>query len=432
MINNHGEFAGDIYSVGPEPQQGFLSTHGFNVTISPPPGLSLGVTGLDSSGRVTGYVRNDSATVFEPFTYTAGVLNIFPTPPNFMQAAPGGMNDCGEFVGYFDTVVNSTSIFDPFLYTHGVFKSLGYLLTTAPYNTFEPLGINNRGDIFGNIVDGGVPAGMIMVRNVPETCGTDATIVNTPSSSIVGPGGQVTYTIEATNVNAPTTQFTVTNTVGRESHLLGCAVAGKSGSCIVSADHLTASINLPDLGKGKTATITLSVSIAGSAGDQQLVMDTATLSSNSTSDYLSTAYTNIRLTADVSLSASLVSNSDGLLHYQATVTDLGPNNSHAALLLDPLPANTSFVSATTDYGVCSFHPTLGPYGSVRCPLGNLGYRVPARVDVVLQAAPAACPSVSNTFSLSSQSIDTNSSNDSSTVVTPLSGAECISDMAKQP
>ena len=308
------------------------------MTIAAPAGLSLEATGLDSSGRVTGYVRNDSATVFEAFTYTAGALKIFPTPPNFAVTSPAGMNDCGEFVGYFSSIVNSNSIFDPFLYTHGAFKSLGYLLTTAPYNSFEALGINNRGDIFGSIVNGGVPAGMIMVRNVPETCGKDATIVNIPSSSTVAPGGQVAYTIQATKLNASTTQFTVSNIVGRESHLLSCEVAGSSGSCTIAADRLTASINLPDLAKGKTATITSSVSVGGSAGDDQLIMNVATLSSSSTADYLSTAYTNIRLTADVSLTASLLSNSDGLLHYQATVTDLGPMNSHAVLLLDPLPA----------------------------------------------------------------------------------------------
>ena len=418
LINSLGEIGGESIS------QGFLRMHGFTLETPGAIGNEVVVTGLDSSGRLSGWYRRlDGEGPSVEFIYNAGKFNLIPNPPDITKTYSQGSNDCGDIVGYNDL--------GAFLYSHGVFKQLGYLLTESPYNTFEPVGINDRGEIFGEVVINGVASTMTMTPSVPETCGTDATIVNNPSSTIVGPGGKVTYTIQATNLNAPTKQFTVNNMVGRESHLSGCEVTGSSGSCTISADRQTASINLPDLDKGKTATISLTVIITGSAGDQQLVMDTATLTSDSTADYLSTAYTNIRLTADMLLSASLLSNSDGLLHYQAMATDLGPMNSHAVLLLDPLPANTSFVSATTDYGVCSFHSTLGPYGSVRCPLGNLGYLVPAQVDVVLQASPAACPTVSNTFSLSTKSIDSNSSNDSSTVVTPLSGAECINGMTKQ-
>lgn len=416
-INDSGEIAENGESGT------FLYTHGFSLRIPPQTNPVMVVTGLDSSGRVTGYVSNLENTATSAFVYRAGQFTLIPNSPGVTRQYPGGMNACGEFVGSNDL--------GAFLYTHGAVKQLGYLLTRAPYNRFEPLGINDRGDIFGEVVINSTASTMIMVRAVPETCGTDATIVNAASSSTVGPGGKITYTIQASNLNAQTTQFTVSNALGRESRLLNCSVAGSVGSCTTSTDGRSVRINLPDLEKGAPATITLTTHIAGTSGDNQLVMDTATLSSSATADYLSTAYTNIRLDADLSVSASLVSNVDGSLHYLATVTDLGPNNSHAALLLDPLPANTSFVSASTTAGTCSFHPTIGPNGAVRCPLGNLAYAIPAQVDIVLQASPAACPSVTNTFSLTSQSIDSNSNNDSSTVVTPLSGAECISGMAKR-
>jgi uncharacterized repeat protein (TIGR01451 family) len=56
------------------------------------------------------------------------------------------------------------------------------------------------------------------------------------------------------------------------------------------------------------------------------------------------------------------------ISYQITVTNKGPSPAHNVVLTDPLPGGTSFVSANSSKGKCSYKK-----GTVSCSLGDLSY-----------------------------------------------------------
>lgn len=246
-------------------------------------------------------------------------------------------------------------------------------------------------------------------------------ITNTADRDTISPGENVVYNIAVTNTGLKAADAVVTITSLREI-LHRCA----GPTCTFNSGRNRASVDLGVLSPGQKMVIQLFASALRSAGDYNLVTNTATVSTGPPLNEVdtATATTTVRQTADIAVYSSLVDSTNGLLHYMHTVVNRYGDNAHAVLLLDPLPASTTFVSATTTLGKCSFHPTIGAYGAVRCPLNNPVAGSSVQVDVFLQASGAACPTVTNTASVTSQSIDPQSADDSSTVVTQLPQTVC--------
>lgn len=240
----------------------------------------------------------------------------------------------------------------------------------------------------------------------------------------VSPGGDLHYTITITNKGSAAGSGVVNVT----------SIRDRFRTCTVSNGDLCkflllggrATVNLSPLGPGESRTILIYATAAKTAGDYNQIPNQATISSGPPLNETDSASTTVlvRETADISVTSSLIDNTNGLLHFVHTVTNTGPDNSHAVLLLDPLPAYTTFVSVTTTAGSCSFKPTIGAHGSVRCPLNNPDASAAVKVDVILQGTIQACRSVTNTVSITSQSIDSNSANDSSSVVAQMPDSVC--------
>ncbi|HWG43029.1 MAG TPA: DUF11 domain-containing protein [Gemmataceae bacterium] len=75
--------------------------------------------------------------------------------------------------------------------------------------------------------------------------------------------------------------------------------------------------------------------------------------------------------------------------YTLTVTNNGPNALTNVTLSDPLPANTTFVSATTPAGWTPTTPAVGQNGTVSFNIGTLAANTTATFTVVVQVASNA-------------------------------------------
>jgi len=105
------------------------------------------------------------------------------------------------------------------------------------------------------------------------------------------------------------------------------------------------------------------------------------------------------------------------LTYTVKVKDAGPSNVFGTVVTDDFPDEQRFVSATPSQGSCQA-PPVGTNGTLTCNLGFLLSGHSATVDVVVKIVGRKS-SVSNTASVASSTPDTNTSNNSATITTPV-------------
>ncbi|HBB88300.1 MAG TPA: hypothetical protein DC047_11850 [Blastocatellia bacterium] len=102
---------------------------------------------------------------------------------------------------------------------------------------------------------------------------------------------------------------------------------------------------------------------------------------------------------------------NSILRYTATVTNAGETNLTGVMLSDTLPANTSYVSATSSQGTCNGTSV------VTCPLGNLS--LGQTVTITILVKPSVASPISNTVSVNANESEPNMVNNSSTQATTV-------------
>ncbi len=121
-------------------------------------------------------------------------------------------------------------------------------------------------------------------------------------------------------------------------------------------------------------------------------------------------------TADVVVSAT-ASPTPALLGqdltYTVFVTNTRPISAASVVLTNVLPANVTYVSATSTQGACTFSN-----GIVLCDFGPLDSASNAVVTIVVQ--PTAVGSVTNVFSAGSLTLDANPANNTATIISIVS------------
>jgi uncharacterized repeat protein (TIGR01451 family) len=113
------------------------------------------------------------------------------------------------------------------------------------------------------------------------------------------------------------------------------------------------------------------------------------------------------------------------LTYTVTVINYGPDTATGVTVMDTLPANVTFISATPSQGVCSEY-----CGVVTCNLGELTANSPATVTVVV--IPAAPGVIYNTVEASANENDTNPSNNTQTIPTVVIPSPFAPDISVSP
>jgi len=239
----------------------------------------------------------------------------------------------------------------------------------------------------------------------------DLSISKTGTASAV-PGQNITYTITVTN-NGPSP---ATSTVVSDPAPAGVAFVSNSGACTTAYP-----CSLGTLASGQTATITSTYTVPSNY-TSPAVSNTASVSSSvndpNLADNNSTATTTIVQQADLQITKSgPPSASPGnLIAYTVTVTNLGPSTAGSIVVSDTTPAGLTFVSNS---GACTgtYPCSIAPLNAGQSATITSTYSIPSNY---------AGTSVTNTATVSSAAVDNNSTNDSSSVTTPVTASADLS------
>ncbi len=255
------------------------------------------------------------------------------------------------------------------------------------------------------------------------------TKVDTPDP--VTAGGNITYTITATNAgpsNAATATLSDTLPAGTTFVALASPAGWSCTTPPVGAGGTVACSNASFAIGSALFTLTAQIDPSVTAGT--VISNTATASSATSDpnpgDESATATTTVAAAAD--LAVTKVDTPDpvtagGNITYTITATNAGPSNAATATLSDTLPAGTTFVSLVTPAGwFCNF-PPVGSGGTVSC--SNPSFAVSSSVfTLTVQVAPAtpAGTVISNTATASSATSDPNPGDESATATTTVAAS----------
>ena len=225
-------------------------------------------------------------------------------------------------------------------------------------------------------------------------------------------GSDVTYHITVTN-HGPSDAQSVTSSDTLPSH-----------TSLVSFVQDTGPANGGRLPAGGTQTFTLVLHIDPTTTAGTVLTDTADVSSttsdSNTANNESKVNTTVATLADLGVTktgpAAAVPGTN--LTYTITVTNGGPSDAHNALLTDAVPAGTTFVSVaqTAGPGFTCTHPPVGSGGSISCSIATLANGATATFSVVVHDGPSP-GTITNTAHVSSDTSDTATGNNTSSVTT---------------
>jgi uncharacterized repeat protein (TIGR01451 family) len=361
------------------------------------PNADVQITKSGPSGVIAGQnvVYTVTVTNNGPST-AAGVVVADPTPANLTFVSNGG--DCtgaypcnlGSLASGQTMVITSTYSTSP-SFSGNVTNQATVSSTTADPNT----GNNSSSIVTTNV---GAQADLAVAKSGPATA---------------IPGQNVTYTVTVTN-NGPSP---ATGVVVTDSTPAGLAFVSNTGSCTTPYP-----CNVGGLAASQTATIMSTYTIPSNftgASTSNTASASSAVNDPNNSDNSATATTTVVQQADLAISKTgPPSASPGqLVSYTVTVTNLGPSTASSIVVTDPTPAGLTFVSNT---GACT---TAYPCNlAAPLPAGQTAtitttYSVPANY---------AGTSITNTASVSSAASDSNPSNNSSSVTTPVTASADLS------
>jgi len=226
------------------------------------------------------------------------------------------------------------------------------------------------------------------------------------------PGGTVTYSITVSNAGpSPAANVEVADPTPT-----GLAFVSNSGACTTAFP-----CSLGTLASGGSAVITSTYTVSPAFSGASIT-NSATVSSTTNdpvpSNNTGVATTTIVQQADLAVTKSgpPAASPGGNIVYTITVSNLGPSAAASVVVSDPTPSGLTFVSNS---GAC-FTP-------FPCSIGNLSAGAQATITATFNVPAAyAGSSVTNTASVSSAAIDSNSANDSASVTTPVSAQADLS------
>ncbi len=255
----------------------------------------------------------------------------------------------------------------------------------------------------------------------------DLAITKTDGVTTATPGGSVTYTITASNTGPdPVPNATVADTFPAPLTCTWTCVGAGTGTCTAAGSgNINDTVNLP---AGGSTTYTASCAVAASATGT--LTNTATVASSVTDPTPgnNSATDTDSLDASANLGATLTDTPDpvtagGNLTYTATATNAGPSDAQTVTAALPLPAGTTYVSATPSAGGVCTNPGVGSNGTVNCTwAGATTTAAPRSVSVVAAVGIATAGPLSATLTVGSATTDPAPGNNTATATTAVAAA----------
>ena len=226
------------------------------------------------------------------------------------------------------------------------------------------------------------------------------TVPTAPATVVASAGiasATVAWTTPASDGGSPITSYTVTEFSGGAASA-STAVLAPATSTVVSG-----------LTNGTTYTFTVHATNAAGNGP-----DSAP--SNAVTPNVPLGPTDMA----IKMSGPATANAGGNVTYTLTVTNLGPSFAPSVVTSNPIPAGTTFVSATTSLGVCA-GPATTATGSVQCIASGLlpGASITVAVTLNLSATATNSASVQARDSAGNPLLDPNPLNNTAFATTTI-------------
>jgi uncharacterized repeat protein (TIGR01451 family) len=249
----------------------------------------------------------------------------------------------------------------------------------------------------------------------------------TSATQIVA-GSSFTYTVQLSNSGPDDAEDVAFNDLP-PAGITFTSCSSTEGTCTIFGG--AASLNLATVPDGDNVTITIQATLSASVTDGTNLVNTPSVTSstadpdtsnNSGSAGAATITVHNRSDLLVTTQSSLtVVNFGGTLIYTVTVTNQGPFQASAVSLVDPLPAQSIFLSMNSGGASCTA-PPLAQTGTVQCSFGNMASGASATVSFTVRISIPPVPgSVTNTAVVSSPNFDPNPANNSASVTTLVFG-----------
>ncbi len=363
-------------------------------------GTKVYATYLGGSGddRGTGIAVNSSGAVYVTgFTSSTNFPTVSP-----IQSAKGGGFDA--FVAKLNPA-GSSFLYSTYLGGSGNENNASTVTSTNPialdssgnayitgftastnFPTVAPLQATNAGgasDAFIAKISDANPA-------------ADFSVSATPPSQTVSPGVGTTYNVTITPIGGFTGD-------------VGLSVSGLSSDANGSFNPTP--VNITDA-NAKSSVLTITTTAATPPGTYVLnITATSGNLQHSTSVSLivsGTTSANLSIVKTASPNPAIVGAN---VTYRLFVTNNGPSPATNVMVTDTLPAGVTFGPVTPSQGMCSGTTT------VTCNLGSLNNAASATVNIVV--VPQATGQLNNTATVSASESDPDTSNNSSTISTPV-------------
>ena len=278
--------------------------------------------------------------------------------------------------------------------------------------------VTNTGRVTSTTTDP-VPGNNTATIHTPVAPSADVAIVKTGAPNPVTAGNTLTYTLEVANLGPSDAQDVMVSDP-LPAQVIYTSSSSTVGTCTQALETVTC--DLGTLAAGGTDTIHI-VTTTASGTTEGSFTNTATVSSSTHDPHLhnntSSFTSNESTSADVALtkvgSPKPVTAGDNLT-YTLEATNHGPSVASSVTVSDPLPAGTTFVSATPTAGTCSESA-----GTVSCSLGNMAVAGTATIVItVTVGANVPAGPLTNTATASSPTLDPttpNTATDETDVVT---------------
>ena len=282
--------------------------------------------------------------------------------------------------------------------------------------TFDP---NNENDsyIVGTLVPG-PQADVFISKSGPATvtANTDVSYAIT-----VGNNGPDTATNVSWSDNlpggAPPSPMTFVSFAQNSGPAFNCGVPSASTTCSIGS-----------LAAGASATFTFVGHVPIGTPSGTTYSNTATVTSDSDSNNENDSATSSAIvsSADIGVTKSGPASAvaGAAFDYVIVLSNGGPDAAMAVRFDDPLPSGATFVSLTQNSGPSAscVTPALGASGDVACSIGALlnGQSAQFTVTVTAAATLADGTVLSNTVTATTDSVDSNPNNNTSTVNTTVS------------